>query len=456
MRLNWVPSPALTIAEHPDIPLGSPLDAQFLTSPYLRRIVEPSSRNPMTRWRYRLLTKGFEPKPFAKADPDGEPKAPDAFSDKVLEALASQIEARWQAAIGRLWLVDPELTNRLRRRLVGAIQFTDNVIAPIWAPDESDTRQVILDLLNPKLTDAECIDRTHLWLQTQPAAAAWVIDDAGIIDAPTGKSVTMIGVANLSTEPMLTWIAADNDGLSAEMLTAPPTSTTTLTSTAPQGRSGGPFLATDIRIVVGDDSFARTVIAKPLPATPPGVRIGPLVREWSLAAWIEGRTVPVTGPNAAAALIHKIPSAGDDSAEGERPRPPRWALYIECGDPKGQQDQVLHQETVRVWFGRTGAAKSILRIESGGVIVDELALDKGLEGSMRGARVVREAGRWIAFVPIPSHCIEFDGTLRVGMERIDHQAKRSSWPRPMFPWQTEPGRIAIDTKAWTELRAQQP
>ena len=459
IKLNWVQSPALALAEHPDIPLGSPLDADLLASPYLRRMVEPSSRNPMTRWRFRLLTKGFEPKPFAiaRADAD-EPPAPDAFLDEVLEALASQIEARWQAAIGRLWLVDQDLTNRLRRRLVGAIQFEDNVIAPVWAPDERDTRQILLDLLNPKLIDAECADRTRLWLDTQPAAATWVIDDAGIVDAPTGKPVTMIGVANLSTEPMLTWVVPVVYGVGADMQTVPPLSTITLTSTAPQDKAAGPFIATDMRIVVGDDSFSQTVVAKPLPAAPPGVRIGPFVREWSLADWIEGRTVPITGPGATAALIHKIPSAGGDSAQGERPR---WALYIECGDPDRQQDQVGRQETLRVWFGRTGAARSVVRIESNGVVVDELALDKGLggaggSGGVQGARVVREAGRWIAFVPIPSQCIEADGTLRIGMERIDRQARRSSWPRPMFPWQTEPGRIAIDTKAWKDPRDQQP
>jgi hypothetical protein len=32
--------------------------------------------------------------------------------------------------------------------------------------------------------------------------------------------------------------------------------------------------------------------------------------------------------------------------------------------------------------------------------------------------------------------------------RVDGRGRRSAWPRPMLPWQDEPGRAALDTRAW--------
>ena len=62
--------------------------------------------------------------------------------------------------------------------------------------------------------------------------------------------------------------------------------------------------------------------------------------------------------------------------------------------------------------------------------------------------VSRQGGKWVANVPIPARCVEKDGTLRIAIERTDSRGRRTSWPRPMLPWDSEPGRVALDTKAW--------
>ena len=123
-----------------------------------------------------------------------------------------------------------------------------------------------------------------------------------------------------------------------------------------------------------------------------------------------------------------------------------WNVFIECRSP------VIGQaETVRVWVGAFGAPAAILRISSAGEVVDELGPRQGLSSKVTGAVVSRQGDTWTARVPIPARCIEKDGTVRIGLDRTDALGRRTSWPRPMLPWQREPGRVAIDTSAWGGL-----
>jgi hypothetical protein len=73
-------------------------------------------------------------------------------------------------------------------------------------------------------------------------------------------------------------------------------------------------------------------------------------------------------------------------------------------------------------------------------------------------RVVRTPGagpdkptRWLAIVPIPDDAVENETIVRLSLTRISPSGVRSSWPRAMLPWQSEPGRLALDLGAWSGL-----
>jgi hypothetical protein len=51
-------------------------------------------------------------------------------------------------------------------------------------------------------------------------------------------------------------------------------------------------------------------------------------------------------------------------------------------------------------------------------------------------------------VPLPDNITDPDGAVRVAIERVDAAGRRSTFPRPQLPWQTEPGRVLIDTATW--------
>src|SRR5690606_19882026 len=106
------------------------------------------------------------------------------------------------------------------------------------------------------------------------------------------------------------------------------------------------------------------------------------------------------------------------------------------------------QEHVRVWLGPFRRPFSVLRIGSDGAVVDEIASSAASEQRAGGVRVVREAGKWIVQAEVPAECIEADGSLRIGIERTDARGRRTAWPRPMLPWQSEPGRAAVGTNSW--------
>ena len=52
---------------------------------------------------------------------------------------------------------------------------------------------------------------------------------------------------------------------------------------------------------------------------------------------------------------------------------------------------------------------------------------------------------------LPPHAIEPSGVLRLGVERLDERGVRSAWPRALLPWESEPGRAAIDTRGWERI-----
>lgn len=428
--LNWLPDPSLVRSSEEGAPWRPPL-----SGPVPARLLEMAAgeaRSPVRRWRYLLLTRGLKPPPPDSDEDAGLP----SLSDPVLEALARQTEARWRIAIALLWGADAELAERVKRRLAAGLDFGGGAVAPAWPTGEVELGSLLTDLLAPRVTIEQRAERARAWLDSLPPAAAWVIDDAGLRDAVTGRPISTCGVANLSERATLGWAVAQGDAGSPDLTTLGPLEAKTITVTVPPPENAATIrLATPVTLHAGRWTTVRGVAGDRLSAAPPGLKIPSLIGDWRMDAFIAGTPdAEMTGDPAwqTAGLLYRAADEGD-----------QWSLYIECRRPPGQSGT----ETVRVWLGPLGAGSTVLRVSSDGVAVDEGAPDHGLDSPQR-AVLTQQEDKWIARVPIPPRCIEADRTLRIAVERTDSRGRRSAWPRPMLPWQAEPGRVWVDLKAW--------
>ncbi len=439
VALNWLVDPAMIRVKEGEGPWRRPLGDGLPAS--LQRMIEPEAASPVRRWRYRLLTRGLEPERAG-----GERLT--RLGDPVLEALAHQTEARWQVALAMLWVADAELAERVKRRLAATVDAGGGVVAPAWPADQPSLDALLTDVLSPRLEPSQKAERAAAWLEAESAGAAWVVDDAGLRDATTGQPVATCGVANLLERTTLAWAQMAGSAGAPELTTVEAFSLAQLPAAAPAEATGAAH-PTPVEIHAGRWSASRMLALGRLAASPPGLRVDAMVGDWTMGAWLNGKPDESMAGDpawAGAALVHKT------AAEG----PARWWVYLECRSPgmrPGDEDASSPRESVRLWLGPLGHPSGVLRATSSGVVVDEVAVDQGLGGELKGARISRDKGKWIAQIPIPARCIEQDGTLRMALERLDANGRRSAWPRPMLPWQTEPGRVAVDTGAWGDASA---
>ncbi len=450
----WHPDPASLADEGGGHPAWtSPLGARAWSSARYQRLIEPERRSPTFRWRWRLATMGLIAEPTEEgAWPGGTQGA------TIVEALARQVEARWQVALARLWEADAATAERVRRSLTASADFGDGTIAPVWPEDGAALESLLADLLDPGLRGEALAARATRWLDTLPGATAWVIDDAGREMAVTGETVATIGLANLRDAATLGWLtrAAGGGagapeptpvpGLSAALLTIP-------LSAGGDGRTGaaagrGTALAATVDANCGPWSGRLSVVSGARVALPPGLRCGPLLHDWTLAAWVAGREDSGTMPAPDAltvAMLQRGPAGSGATSDGA------WTLYVECMATGGGESP----DAVRVWLGPCGAPKAVLRIASDGSFVDELSawsgegVSEAATGSEGRIPVTRSQDRWTVAVPIPARCIENGGRLRLAIERFTgEEGVRTAWPRRMLPWQAEPGRVVLDLSAW--------
>jgi hypothetical protein len=394
----------------------------------------PEMLSPLRRWRYRLLADGLSP----------QAPSPEIarFDDPALEAMARQAESRWAMAIGMLWLTDRALAERLKRRLALVIEFPDDVAVPAWPVDDGGLESLLPDLLNPALRPDERSARAAAWLDELSPAAVWIVDDAGLEDALSGETVLTAAVANLLDRGVVASASISGGGRSPDMRELPAMAVRTLTPAAPAPTGVATPEPRQISFNIGRWSGVRTAIPDSLRINPPGLRLEPLTGDWTLPALLSG--APLSSMRIAAAwsttaLLHyRAPeeSAGDDPAG-------TWVLHLECrGEPVGSEEVVL-------WLGPFGAPRGILRITPDGV---SDALTRGnARQSFAGATFSRRPDRWVAQVPIPASMIDSTSELRIALVRTDGRGVRSTWPRPMLPWQEEPGRLSIDTATWGDV-----
>jgi len=399
-------------------------------SPVFARLIEPEKRSPVRRWRARLAT--------------GAAGA-DEFADPVIEALARQEEARWSWALRALARSDNDLARRLASYLVATVDFGGGITAPAWPGSQGDLDGLLSDLLDPTLDGARRAQRAEAFLLTRPLSTSWIIDDAGTPDAGTGRPVVVMGLANLSERAVLGAAAAgDRIGSGEPIDLAPGTSRRVFVKPAelqPDPKISGPA-SPAIGIAIGSWRGTLTPLGANTPATPPGLVLGPLLPDYTMETWIS-----------AASGDAAVPAAWATAAMLQR-KDQTWTLFIECARATDAAPG-SKEDTVRLWVGPTARPRLVLRIGESGYAHAEQVLpnrrsraDAPTDDPARTVTVAARPAKWVCEIKIPDWCIEEDGTLRLGLEREDSRGIRSAYPRPMLPWQTEPGRMAVGTGEW--------
>jgi hypothetical protein len=428
--LNWYLHPG-----EGDVAEPRPPHTRWSTSGQLLGLARPEMLSPVRRWRYRLLVDGLS---IESPSPEVV-----AFDEPVLEAIARQYELRWTVALGMLELTDPALAKRLKRRLTLVVMFPDGTGAPMWPIDEDALAFLLSDLLNTSIGPEERSARAAAWLDGQPSAAAWIVDDSGVVDASSGEILSTSALANLLDRSMVASAVVIGGSRSPDLREMPELSVRMLTPAAPATDRSRAVSPRQIQFNIGRWSAVRSVVTDAVPVAPPGLRMEPMTGDWTLAGLLTGAPVPsmrIGSGSSTSALLHYRALEHAHYAAGETP-PGAWMLHLECKGEPGAADEVV------VWLGPHGATRGILRVSSNGS-AEFLTAGGNRQGLLTGVTVVQLADRWITKVPLPAGMIESTGELRLAIVRTDSRGVRSAWPRPMLPWQREPGRLAIDTTAW--------
>ena len=421
-------------------PFATSRTSQPIESAWTRACLAALRNSPFERWRARLAAG----EPLLAPGP-----AFDEFSDKTIESLAEQVEAVWSEALERLAAADAAVAADFRARLTFVSDF-GNANVPSWPGDDGTLTRLSTDLLSPLATPQQRVQRAREWLAVQPRYAAWIADDAAVLDANTGAPAAQLSGLSLAPgSPTAAMIILRPGVARAEDVVGLAPGTVGTADFAP---------ATSVNrddtvvVQVAGWSATRAVVPRAVEARPPGITIGPFFADWTLPTWREsctdtgdaragrspagtGRAVVAPGRRTSALLLRQ-----DAPGIGASPATTSWTLYFEC--ESADATPAVAEELLVSLSGVGG--ELTLRVYADGTLVTS-------QGESGLVTVNRTLDRWSAWVPIPGRLISDGRWLRLGIARIDAQGRRSAWPRPMFPWDTEPAHAAILLDQWLGL-----
>lgn len=445
-EVNWLPDPERAALESDGRPLwSSPVPPEARVADAVVRALEASARDPFQAWRVRLVRDGIAPT-------GGEDRAGAGGTDlgalreevgagageRFLGELSRHHEARWQLILGRLALIDPEAAERLRRRL-GGVAVIDAEWMPLWTPDSPELRALQADLLSPWVDDRTRVLRALGWLDAQPGALAWVIDDAGSPGLEDARLNPTIGVLSLPAREGPQLIEVGGASGSPVLETIPSRRAAVFDAGVPlvEGRGSGTATRTAaLPVRVGRSDTAVQAVASVVGARPPGVRVGPLLRGWTMPALLEGSPASdaLPDPDALATGLVRNTARPGRAGPGEG-----WSVYLELGGSPGPEDAVT------IHTGPMAVPRGVWRIERDGTVHRLFGGSDLVE-----LRVAETEDGWAIDARLPPGAIDEDGVLRLGLTR-ERAGERTSWPRRMTPGQDEPGRLPIDTTRWSGL-----
>lgn len=450
-EINWLPDPERAALEAGGRRLwSSPVPPEARGGAELRAALDAVAQDPFQAWRVRLVRDGIAPTGGAdRTGATGTDLASlrdDLSRDpgtRFLGELARHHEARWQLILGRLALIDAEAAARMRRQL-GGVALIDGRWLPVWTPDSPELRALQVDLLSPWVDDQTRVLRALGWLDAQPKALAWVIDDAGDPGVGDSRLFATLGVLSLPARdaPLLVEIGGALDAPTLE--TAEPRRAMTVQTGVPLVERRGTAVRTvSLPVRVGTAVTTTDAVASIPAAMPPGVRLGPMLHGWTMPALLASDPALDALPDLSAAGVLRrsgpIGSGGDSTG---------WSVFLDCASAEdGAEDSVT------IWTGPYGVPRGVWRVERDGSVFRLFGFS-----DLARVSVVETPGGWSLDAELPASAVDEDGVLRIGLVREravsgrvggEGGLERTSWPRRMTPGRNEPGRLPVDTGRWS-------
>ncbi len=430
IELQWIPS-ATMLAGETNAQWTPRLDEAQRSNTALLTHISPEATNPLTRWRFKLLTEGLSP---AKMRSDESA----SFSDPIIETWARQTEAIFRSAIRKLRRANPATADAFIHKLTQIITFPDGHIAPLWPSTDVDLLGLVEDLCHQTVTPDSAAATIEDWLNAQPAAAAWVRDDAAgigtIPESTTPVIFSSLGAVNLGNKPALATL--QSSGTPQLVRLEADASTERLISTLSPSPNTTNLPQATVRIL--DWQLQRTVAAIPIKLTPPGLSIGPLVPDWTMPALFRSDETSLLA--ARPADIQITLTCNSQSVSGVGPEAQSgWTLIVISLAP------ATSGETFQVYFGSTTQPSGSIDLSSEGSLKTT-----GFGGSCQ-TLVTKLPTGWGCQISLPRGVIDSHGLLSLGISTTRPGHGRASWPRPQFPWQTQPARVIFDTSTWGGL-----
>jgi hypothetical protein len=441
-----------------------------VTSPELGTIVGELSADPLTAWRAELVRSGLDP--FRSFPGERSPSELLTSLDEsgqhapgvLLDAWRDLDVALWRAALLRLWAFDSRLAERVRLVLGRVVSPRPGSWVPMWVSDDA-AAELREHMLSPGLSSAERGELVARWLEDRPTAAAWVVDDAVQVQGPApsevvagmteDRLVSRVAVADLTGNGTIAWVERTPDGSgeaigsdtggAREIFSVSAQNTIDLSFPAPEPNRFGrrEEVWSSLRLRFADGSAELAVQGRSVGLRPPGYPIVGFQPDLRLDSLIDSESVQigVLRPPAIAASIERVsvePASRTTLARHA------WVLEVRLGSNVGENDPT--HEQVSVWFGRRGRSVARAELDEAG----RVDWQTGSESVEPLTRVVfDDAGRVSGLlIEIDNTLVGRDGMLRLGMQAIDPNGTRWSWPRASVPWEDEPSRLGIELDTW--------
>lgn len=444
---NWLPAPQRVILEtrgRADDGFWDPaLSETEQSSPLVEHALSAMRADPFARWRVELMTTGFSPERDGSSRADTQRELDAIFASiesadahTVLDEIADHTKARWQIILGRLWLIDPGVARAMKHQLTRTAHI-GSARVPMWDDDSAELSALAHDLLSPFVNDDLRVERARGWLESRRHAVCWVVDDAGFAQRDPALLAPTIAFVALDESRGASLARFDSDSIRESVQSAQEGTLSTHTLLAPSTREYEYESITSPRRIdvrVASESFTLLTQGTIPIASPPGIIVGPLLRDWTLSALRDARSaqgaLPIAGHRTTGLLTR----------DGSPTEPGTWRLAIETDRPTPDSDI-----SIRVWVGPFSAPRAVWTFTSNlGLTESRMDPDIEDEPSVRDALT---PSRWNIEIELPEGIVRDNELLLIGIER-ESDGIRSAWPRRMMPWDTEPGRFAIDVNGW--------